>query len=398
MYPRLWLVPDGRVFYGATGQGWNPFGEAVDEATWTLQQFFDPTTKRWELGGIAPQGVRGAAGDVMLPLKPPYDRMTIITFGGTLGPAPGSYLGTKLTTLTTVDREGRITTRLSGDLNLGRWFPSGVLLPDGHVFTANGADRDAGFVPGTEFALHTSELYDPRRGQWRVVPGQTRGRTYHSTALLLPDGRVLIGGHAPAPTAWGPRRDAGPPFANNDKDPSFEVWSPPYLFRGPRPVIRRIQAGIAWGETFPIVTPDAGEIESVQLMRLPSVQHTIDPDQRAIMLPFTRGGGLLRVVAPPSGTVAPPGYYYVFINRRTKNGPVPSVARIVHVGDTGDSAEAFQPTSDDPPEPAGSATKDADTSITTSARRSLAQWAATLVAPGSPARRRLQRRRESAGT
>jgi hypothetical protein len=356
MYPRLWLAPNGKIFYGATGQVWNTFGEAADEATWALQQFFDPETRRWEVIGVAPHGFRGTTGDVVLPLVAPYDKATILTFGGTLLPAPGTYAGTTQSTLTTLDKDGHVTATTTGNLNIGRWFPSGVLLPDGQVFTANGADRDANVYPGAEIAIRTPELYDPHTGRWTKMADQARDRTYHSSALLLPDARVLIGGHAPLPNGFGYRHDTGPPFANNDKDPSFEVWSPPYLFRGPRPMIRGVQAGIAWRETFSIRTPQASDIESVELMRLPSVLHTIDPDQRAIMLPFTREGDVLRVVAPPTGTVAPPAYYYLFVNRKTDKGPIPSVARIVRVGPTSDPAQAVQPTPDDPPAPVGSAT------------------------------------------
>lgn len=371
LYPRLWLAPNGKVFFGATGQNWNPVGHAVDEATWALQQFFDPAASHWEVAGVAPFGFRGYTGEVMLPLTPPYDRATILSFGGTLLPTPGTHAATTLATLTTVDRNGGVTTTMTGHLNAARWFPSGVLLPDGQVLAANGSDRDALLVPGTEIAVRAPELYDPGTGRWTTVADQARDRTYHSSALLLPDARVLVGGHAPGPTGWTYPHDAGKPFANNEKDPSFEVWSPPYLFRGPRPVIRSVQAGVAWGETFSIGTPDAGGIESVQLMRLPSVQHTIDPDQRAIMLAFTRDGDALGVAAPPNGTVAPPGDYYLFINRRTSKGPVPSVARIVHLGVASHSGEAFAPTSDEPPEPSGSASEDADTSTSTSARREL---------------------------
>ena len=390
LYPRLWLAPSGKVFFGATGQNWNPVGHAVDEATWTLEQFFNPATKRWEVTGVAPFGFRGYSGDVMLPLTPPYDTATILSFGGTLLPTPGTNAATTLATLTTLHRNGGVTTTITGHLNAARWFPSGVLLPDGQVFAANGSDRDALLVPGTEIAVRTPELYNPSTGRWSSVAEAARDRTYHSSALLLPDARVLVGGHAPGPTGWTYPHDAGKPLANNDKDPSFEVWSPPYLYRGRRPVIRSVPAGVAWRQTFTIGTPDAGEIESVQLMRLPSVQHTIDPDQRAIMLAFTRQGNGLRVTAPPSGTVAPPGHYYLFINRRTDYGAVPSVARIVHVGVSADSAEALQPTSDDPPEPAGSASEDADTSMSPSVRRWLGRpgsWSPATTgrrSPGTP--------------
>lgn len=74
----------------------------------------------------------------------------------------------------------------------------------------------------------------------------------------------------------------------------------------------------------------------------------------------------LEVNAPPTGVAAPPGYCYLVVNRKTDQGPVPSVARMVHVGTTSDTSEAPQPFPDDPTAPAGgSATPDADTSAGT---------------------------------
>ena len=64
------------------------------------------------------------------------------------------------------------------------------------------------------------ELYDPVTGSWRTGPSQVETRAYHSTALLLPDGRVL---------STGDDRNPSSP------DDTGEVYSPPYLFKGPRP-------------------------------------------------------------------------------------------------------------------------------------------------------------------
>ncbi|MGH9036531.1 MAG: galactose oxidase-like domain-containing protein, partial [Acidimicrobiia bacterium] len=50
--------------------------------------------------------------------------------------------------------------------------------------------------------------------------------------------------------------------------------------------------------------------------------------------------------APPGGSVAPPGFYYLFVNRSSPSGPVPSVARMVKVGPTSDPAPALQPLAD----------------------------------------------------
>jgi hypothetical protein len=333
LYPRLHLMPGGKVLYNGAGETWGPFGYAVDEAEWAFQKLFDPRTGRWETTGLAPAGVRGGAFEVMLPLRPPYADATMLTFGGTLGPSPGTSLATTLSTLTTVHRNGGITSRTTGSLHNRRWFSDGVLLPDGSVLATNGGDKDSPLTPGFEMPVHQAERYDPATGTWTPMASSSRDRVYHISAALLPDGRVLVGGNAPPGAGYGGRRHQGDPFANNDKDPSFEIFSPPYLFRGERPEITDGPAHVAWGSSFDLRATHAGEIVSVVLIRLPSPQHNIDSDQRAVELEFARHGDTLTAVAPPDGVVAPPGFYYLFVNRSSAHGPIPSVARILRIGD-----------------------------------------------------------------
>jgi hypothetical protein len=363
--PRVVLAPDGRFLYTAAGQMWGPGGQSPDEATTALYQFYDPKKKTWSVSGPAPVGARSGAFVVPLTLEPPYDRMTVLTFGGVLGPTPGTWLpANPLATLTTVDANGTVSSAATGRLNHARWFGSGVLLPDGQVLAVGGDDKDDALAPGFGVAVKIPELYDPATGTWTDVAPQARDRGYHNSALLLPDMRVLLGGNAPIPAGYGDaHHDVGRPFANNDDDPSFEIWSPPYLFRGPRPVITAVQRGLGYGESFDITTPDAGLIDSVVLLRTPSPEHANDSDQRALELEFTRSGeGRLTATAPPSGTVAPPGSYYLVVNRRSLQGPIPSVARMVDVGRR-DRADARQPFADEAPVPVnGSATPDDDTS------------------------------------
>ena len=134
------------------------------------------------------------------------------------------------------------------------------------MLAVGGGDKDDVIDPGTTIAVNTPELYDPATDKWTEVAAHARDRAYHNSALLLPDMRVLLGGNAPLAAHYGgPNRDQGGPFANNDNDPSFEIWSPPYLFRGPRPTVTKVQKGVTHGETFTITTPDAGLIESVLL-------------------------------------------------------------------------------------------------------------------------------------
>jgi hypothetical protein len=356
--PRLHLMPNGKVLYVAAGEGWAPFGPTADEATFGLLQFYDPKTKAWEVLGPHPFGFHEGAFSMLLPLKPPYDEATVLTFGGTLGPPPGSEVGNLFSAITTVDRNGKVLRQgtARGPMKQPRWSPSGVGLADGSILAVAGSTTRDTVAPGTGVPVHTSELFDPRSEQWYEMSRSGRDRTYHHSAVLLADGRVLLGGHAPAssPVARA-ANDADGPQANHNPDPSFEIFSPHYLFRGPRPRISQVQAGIRFGETFRITSPQRASIESVMLIRLPSPQHGIDSDTRTVILRFKRTAAGLKVEAPPDGAIAPPGYYYLFINSQTRRGTIPSMARVVHLGDRSDPSEAPQPVPDDTPVASGSA-------------------------------------------
>jgi hypothetical protein len=243
--------------------------------------------------------------------------------------------------VTTVDANGNVTSRNVGDLRRPRWLASAVLLPEGKVIAAGGTDREDALQPGAGTPVLVPELYDPSTAQWTEVAPHERGRGYHGSAMLLPDMRVLLGG--------------------GEGDASFEIWSPPYLFRGARPAIVRAPRGLAHGETFTVTTPDAGLIESVLLLRTPSPGHGNDSDERALKLEFTRSGAhTLTATAPPSGRVAPPGSYYLVVNKRSLQGPIPSVAHMVEVGRF-DLADAQRPFPADGPAPSGgSASKPPD--------------------------------------
>ncbi|MGH9041473.1 MAG: galactose oxidase-like domain-containing protein [Acidimicrobiia bacterium] len=391
--PRLFLAPNGKIFYGGAGQSWIPFGQAADEALWAIQQFFDPKTLEWEVVGVNPLGVHDTAYSAILPMDPPYDKMDILTFGGTEGPSPGSWAAIPLSSITTVDKAGKVSFKMTGELNHARWFPTGTPLPDGSVIATQGAMSAEPVMPGSELAVHMIERFNPQTQQWEEMQPAGRDRTYHNTAVMMPDARVLIGGHSAVGHFFGNRQDAGKPFPNNDADPSFEVYSPPYLFWGDRPRISHVQAGVAWGEQFALSTPKAGEVAEVVAMRIGSVQHSNDSDQRTLRLPFTVDGDKLSVTAPPNGVAAPPGYYYLFVNRADDQGRgmIPSVARIIRISDTSDpGAEALQPMRDDAPAPVGgSASPDVDTStgaeVQRGAAKSVREASASAVAPVSPA-------------
>jgi hypothetical protein len=346
LFPRLHMLPNGHIFYNAEGQSFNPLGQGVDEALWVISSSYDPAAKKWTDLGIAGGGVtpllgfRGSSFSVMLPLRPDsngsYNKASILSAGGIIGnPSPGTYLPVADSTITTVDTSGgkeEMSTKQSGPLNRPRWFSSGVLLPTGDVLALAGADKDEVVVPGLEKAIKQAELWNNRTGKWSNVATAGHERTYHNSAVLLADGSVLLGGHSPISTAYG-EGDLSKMLgtASPLRDPSFEIYSPPYMHWGGRPSIKSAPATVGYGDSFTIAAgEDTGDIEKVVLVKNPSVTHLTDADQRSVELPIlSRAGSTLTVKAPPSGKVAPPGAYMLFINRNSDRGLVPSVARTV---------------------------------------------------------------------
>ncbi len=347
LFPRLHLLPNGDVYYNSAGQTWNPFGQSYDEATWNVAATYDPKKKDWTNVGVpglgTPQpGFRGSTFSVMLPLTPDkkgrYNEAEFLSGGGTMGTSPGGYVATPFSAISTVDtsRQGTsLSSRPTGNLNEPRWYSTAVLLPTGEVAAFSGADRDEVIAPGSGFAINRAELFNPKTETWEPVAASKQLRTYHNTAALLPDGRVLVGGHAPITTLYGNNTTLPGGFSPNDgRDPSFEIFSPPYLFRGPRPEISRAPEAIDYGRRISIVvdTP-ASQIDSVVLVRNTSITHLVDGDQRNVELEvLRRAGNTVTVAAPPNGSVAPPGQYMLFVNKKTGEGPVPSVSEQVVVG------------------------------------------------------------------
>ena len=348
LYPRMHLLPNGDVFYAANGQVFNPNGYAYDEALWNIAAAYDPKDKAWTdlgvpgLGSSLAPGFRGSAFSAQLRLEPgkdgKYTQARFLQAGGVLGVTPGAYVATDDSRILEVDASGdeaTLTTVTTGPLNNARWYGSAITLPDGKVFIVNGADRDEVVGPGTGFPVTQSEIFDPETNEWTLVASQNNPRTYHNTALLLPDGRVLVGGHAPISTGYGANSTLPGGFSPNDgRDPSFEIYEPPYLHYGvERPEIVDAPSKIQTGKTFTVkVDGPASQIDTVVIVRNTATTHIIDNDQRQVELRvLSRRGSTLTVAAPPNGNVAPDGPYMLFVNKGSKSGEVPSVSAQVFV-------------------------------------------------------------------
>ena len=352
---RLHLTPNGKIFYGGSGQMWGPFGEAIDEVTMAMMQLYDPSTKAWSM--LKPNPLPGRSGDhsTILPFHPgQYDTMKVLAFGGTVGVPPGGELATPFTQIYTI-RGDNVDVERGPDLHHARWYNVGVMLPDGKVLALHGADRDEVIDPGSGVAVRTPELYDPQAGSWSDMASESRDRTYHNSAILLPDGRVLAGGHSPIPAHYGHHADVIPgTTSNNQKDfelPDLEPALP--VLRCPPSADHLRSGGGDLGQNMTVEVDDASSIDKVELYRLPTSQHVVSNNDRLVELPFSASGNTLTASIPTNRNVVTPGGYYIFVTRRTAKGEVPSVASITMVGNESNGAPAIVPMQDSTP--AGSA-------------------------------------------
>jgi hypothetical protein len=208
--------------------------------------------------------------------------------------------------------------RLVASMAYARRQQNATLLPDGTVLVTGGTSAP-GFnnSAGSVFA---AELWNPVTERWSTMASMQVRRLYHSTAILLPDGRVLSsGGGRP----WAD----GEPYGTEHRD--AEIYSPPYLFKGARPTLEFAPAQVGYGETFFVGTPDTSQISKVTWVRLSSATHALNMNQRFNTLSFTATTGGLNVTAPVRPADCPPGHYLMFI---LNGSGIPSVARVVRIG------------------------------------------------------------------
>ena len=182
--------------------------------------------------------------------------------------------------------------------------------------------------------VHAAEVWDPKTGTWHLLAAEAIDRCYHGTAVLLPDATVLSGGGGEFNIS-GP---GVPAQANNPKDShrDAQIFKPPYLFRGPRPQITTAPAAVDYRATFQVQVTGPN-IDKVSCIRLPSVTHAFDENQRINFLSFVVTGGSLTVTAPVRAEVCPPGHYMLFV---LSAAGVPSEARILRIGAAAPSLHA----------------------------------------------------------
>jgi hypothetical protein len=189
-----------------------------------------------------------------------------------------------------------------------------------------GQQGRAGFGLATEPNLN-AVLYDPTKplhARMSVMANTTVIRLYHSEAVLLQDGRILVSGSDPEDLRF-------------PQEYRVEVFLPPYLLNGATPPSYNISnTDIAYGGTTTLtITLPSGNWETMTISLMASVAstHGNSMGQRTIFPAFTCSGNECTVTAPPNANVAPPGWHMLFV---LDNG-VPGYAEWVRIG--GDPAE-----------------------------------------------------------
>jgi hypothetical protein len=303
-YPRDFVAPNGNLFYA---------GEQVQGRWLDVDVMTASGRGKWTSNAGLKHLWRSARsyGSAVM-----YETGKILYVGG----GGGSSGSTPTATAETIDLNLAAPHWSNTDpMSFARRHLNATILPDGQVLVTGGTS--AGGFNNLSGAVHAAEVWDPQTGHWTQLASNSIDRGYHSVSLLLPDGTVLHG-------AGG---DAKDPVTHQlyPRQANHEIFRPPYLFKGARPTITGLsKTAVSYGETFTVTTPYAKQITGVRWIRLGSVTHAFDANQRANELTFSTLSGKVNVTAPASGRLAPPGHYLLFILNR--NG-VPSVGTIVQV-------------------------------------------------------------------
>jgi hypothetical protein len=330
-------------------------GNSTNSSTWAdTPEVYDPTTNTWTLlskvstsevheeeypfSYLAPNGnvfTIGPSEDVSYELNvenqtwTPVGGPSGITNGSSIMYRPGKILysgGAPSVTSTTTATAGTSIIDLTeatpkwqqiAPMHNARVYHTLTMLANGEVL-AIGGEQTSDQEVITSGVLPT-EIWNPNTETWSPAAPIAAARNYHSTAILMPNGTVLSagGGH---PNGLG---DPG--------EFSAQIYSPPYLFEGPRPTITAAPATSTYNTSITVSTPNASSISAVNLVSLGADTHQGDMAQHFVPLSFTAGSGSLTVQTPANSAIAPYGNYMLFI---VNNKGVPSVSAPLNLSAT----------------------------------------------------------------
>jgi hypothetical protein len=296
LYPRMHLMPNGLIF--SLGQG-------------SPDRICDPSTGRWYFGGSV--ALRFYGTTVLCPLQnTESENGKVLIAGGSPTPSAPTTNSCEIAEPSGATGRSRRTVQ---SMAHARKHMSPVILPTGDIVIFGGNQQ--GNLDET--AVLTPEQFDPVSETWSQLPNATVKRLYHSVALLLQDGRV-----------W----NAGTTTAVAPKEVRVDIFSPWYVSET-RPTISGNPTGGAYGGTISIPTPDAADTTKVSLVRVSSITHHYNTDQRLIWLQVVGNtASSVTASAPINNRLAPPGMYMVHV--LNSNG-VPSIGRFIQIPGSGGS-------------------------------------------------------------
>lgn len=318
-YAHLFLQDNGKVFFSG-----GRMDDGIAQPAGILDLKRSPVGFAPVASQVAPE-LRNQSASVLLP---PAQSQNVMIIGG--GPQDDLTSATGATERIDLHAAAPAFT-LAMPLSLPRMHLNAVLLPDRTVFVSGGAihheaqlDNDRPQPVAIARPRLQAEIYEPENDSWRAAATATVIRLYHSVALLLPDASVVTAGGNPPPYGHLVPWEEQP-----NEELKLEVYRPPYLFRGRQPRIEDVVKEWSYGATIGIDSPDTGTVLWAELIRPGSTTHAFDNAQRLVDLPIlaTTVTGLT-VRAPLSPTLAPPGWYMLFL---VDTDRVPSAARWVHL-------------------------------------------------------------------
>ena len=306
LYPGLHVLPNGATFYSRTGWGRATNGAPVsnDDSAFFAFAAFPANTGTWT--SIAPSVANRCKGMSVMILQNSFPTVRILVVGGSDAGGNGVNSAVVIDLSILSAASSWSSTGALPD-TLPRRQCNAVLLPDNTVFVAGGVLSNNS----------PCMLYNPSTNAWSAMDDLPSIRAYHSVMLLLPSGKVMMAGGT-----------------SGEGNTGIEIFSPPYLFRGARPVISSAPAMVHHGQNFVIESPDAPTIVKVVLVRPMAVTHQTDAEQRVLEMPYIHdhvNPTRLTLTAPHGGhphAIAPMGYYMMFA---INNNGVPSVARWVYL-------------------------------------------------------------------
>ena len=288
-YPHMYLLDDGMLFYA----GGHTFGNGLPGTGASLYDW--RSARIWDVPGLREKDLRDQAGSVLLP--PAQDQKVMIVGGGNTDTNNAATNSVDIIDLSQASPAYRPGPNLPG---VGKMYVNLVTLPDRTVLAANGAAHNR------SDNVNTAAIYDPDAGLWKSIGADPVGRNYHSSATLLPDGRVVVLGSNPA---------------DNGFELRISMYSPPYLHKGQRPTVSGAPTTVRYGDSFPVTV--TGDVASASLTSPMSPTHQTDTNARLVDLPIAGTGGARVLQIPANPNLLPPGPYMLTV--LDSNG-VPSTA------------------------------------------------------------------------